>query len=359
MDAISMDVLSSTMTRPGSSLSSSKNIGNNNTIQLQPPGPPPRSSSLPGERPFRPSSTSGLSRMSIDSNARTASPTRSQGPNSPTFPMASPVGNKRQPMTSASHPYQRPASGGHRTNSGDQVSSNLARYSQSLIMAQSQQLSGRASQQQQQQQQPQSLGRQASYSSTTSSSSARPLAMPTSMPVHYATSGIGNTPFQLQPPLAHTVPSFRQPDYGSGPQELGSPVEYVSTAGVYGRLGTATPESICYSPIFQPDMYSVGTPELVSSDSVSTLDSRSSLSLGGGGGCSGMLGGGLYGKQQQPQQQLPYVNQPYVNQQAFMGLEYCQTGAAPLIDPNQWTPGVDKFANQWLQFSPQQTEQFF
>lgn len=133
--------------------------------------------------------------------------------------------------------------------------------------------------------------------------------------------------------FSHT-PQFNQPDYG----QIASPT--------YTDFGSTPPEPVCYSPVDANTLYSASTPELVSSDSISTMDSRSSISTSGDNGLNG-------------NPHMQYVNQPYMH----LGYQpQPENGAAPLVDPNQWTPGIDKMAllaNQWLDFSPQTTEPFY
>lgn len=235
--------------------------------------------------------------------------------------MSPPALPKRQSFSTASHPYIRPNSAGVRksstTGAVDQVSTNLIRYSQSLIQSQAQQLSGR----------PQQI--------------RNATAPPKSIPSGYAFAH--NTlqqvkqrpiPYQIQ---THTMqgPLFRHPSYDN--EIIASPTftESCGTAdfGSFPRE-MDSPDSICYSPMFQPSLYSAHTPELVSSDSVSTLDNRS---LDGRSSSSLHLDHG----------NKAYLSQPFVN------LDYAdQYQSVPLIDPNQWTPGAEKIANQWLQFSP-------
>ncbi|CCG83886.1 protein of unknown function [Taphrina deformans PYCC 5710] len=340
---------------------SKSNNNNNNTTPtstpLQPPEPS-RSASLPVQTVHRPAverpsrSTAAVSRLSGDAgSAKVTSPTRSAGTASPTmsYIMSPPGATKRQSLSAASHPYQRPSSGGGRKGSSDSVSSNLLRYSQSLIQAQAQQLSGRT-------QPPVAQSRAGSCSG------------PTSMPKAYNYINMGASSFQLQ------QPNFRQPDYSRGPSpamaaDYSIPADYHTPGAGYGLRGAGTPDSVAYSPVFQPGMYPSSTPELVSSDSFSTVDSTSSLSL------HTDLHTSMAAQQQQQQLQqqpqigslMPYMNQAYPTQQqqpymtqspTYLSFDLPASGMQT-IDPNQWTPGVDKIANQWLQFSPQQTGQFF
>lgn len=142
------------------------------------------------------------------------------------------------------------------------------------------------------------------------------------------------------PSSAPNMPTFRQPDYNDMTSYAFA--DYGVTApeftGVsYGQAGTYTPDSSCQSPVFQSSLYSVSTPEMVSSDSVSTIDTHTPA----------MTFNTLEQLNSGP---------PSSSQKPFMHLDYSNLQAMPIMDPSKWTPGLDpdKFANQWLQFSPQQ-----
>lgn len=298
------------------------------SIQLQPPHTASRSNSLPMNQ--LPSS----SRSKIERNQRSLSITtqhigagshvdpspRRPYNSSPTYPMSPASSLKRQSLIAASHPYQRPSSAGLRKNSGDDVANNLLRYSQNLMQAQSQQLSNHAPM----------VRRNSS------------IPRPTSVPQGYAP--VNNQSFS-RGHMPGQVPQFRQPDWTQAPSPTGS--DFSGTSGNremmyqnYGRGQFMTSDSYSYSPVDASTMYSAATPELVSSTSLSTLDSRSSFN-------STTL-------DSRPQVTMPYVNQPYMG----VTFQQPQPGTA-IIDPNQWTPGVDKMnmlANQWLEFSPQSTD---
>lgn len=299
------------------------------SIQLQPPHSASRSNSLPMHQ--LPTS----SRSNIERNQRSLSITtqhlgaafhgdgspRRPCTSSPTYPMSPATSVKRQSVTSAMHPYQRPSSAGLRKNSGDEVANNLMRYSQCLVQAHSQQLSHQAPM----------IRRNSS------------IPRPVSVPHGYAP--VTNVSTQR----VHSggqAPQFRQPDYAQAPSPATS--DFGGTREVmfphYSRGQSMTPDPYAYSPIEAPSMYSVSTPELVSSDSFSTLDSRSSYT-------SASL-------DTRPPVSMPYVNQPY------MGITFPQQQqlSTAMVDPNQWTPGVDKMnmlANQWLEFSPQSADMMY
>ena len=295
--------------------SSPSALNSSSSVQMQPQSQP-RSSSLPSQaltgrlastndRQIPPRNLSAASRASASSSLGD-SPARTDGRSSPSY-MMSPGSSKRQSLSSTGHPYQRPGSAGYRKNSGDSVASNLARYSQSLIQSQSQQLGNRGPQ--------------------------RTLSMPapTSMPIGYA-----NGPYQLQPPLG-MMPHFRHPDYDHPaspmPMEYGGPPEF--SPAMLRDAGAS--EHPCYSPLYDQSVYSASTPDLLSSESISTMDSRSSFSMDPS----------MY-------RQMPYVNQPY--SQTAMHHPNTQTydygGGIPVgYDPTQWTPGADKLAKQYLDFA--------
>lgn len=230
--------------------------------------------------------------------------------------MSPPAIPKRQSLSSsATHPYSRPVVAGVRQTAVEQVSNSLMRYSQSLIQAQALQLSG----------QPQQI--------------RTPPVLPTSVPSGYAFNH--NTfhsakhrpvPYPIQTQTSQ-FSNFNQPDYEqaiSSPNysDIYSPIDLVSFSGEM-----ASPEAFSYSPMFQPSLYSANTPDLVSSDSISTMDSRSTSSLH---------------SEQMASNSQTCLSQPY-------GLmDHSQYQTMPVVAPNQWTPGAEKMANQWLEFSPRQ-----
>lgn len=268
---------------------------------------------MPKERDFR------LPLVDVREHSIQKPLNRTQSSSSSNDQMSPPSLPKRQSASAASHPYSRPASAGARKTSSDQISTNLMRYSQSLVQGQAQQLSGRT----------QHVRTQPGF--------------PTSFPAGYT---FGHNALQQQHMKQRPVPYQIQTTLMSSPvmshhncdmPTLSSPTYPASftTAdyGPYARGEIESPTSVCYSPMFQPSMYSPSTPDLVSSDSISTLDSHPSMT----------------GKMDQMSRHNSiYANHSYIN------LDSSSYQNIPLVDPNQWTPGTEKIASQWLQFSPRQ-----
>ncbi|ORY75754.1 hypothetical protein BCR37DRAFT_395440 [Protomyces lactucae-debilis] len=247
------------------------------------------------------------------------------------YPMSPTHGQKRSAQSIqrvVSHPYARPSSASRSTSGDLAVSSNLMRYSQSLIQAQANQLSGRGQQQFRVQSQSPTMMHAPSLNRPTSIQQQQQSSF---YEASHAQSFVGGSPtLQDWPVQMGYSPSASDMAYGAAQMDDGR-----YNTSMYG---------------LQPSLYSVSTPELVSSDSLGTLSTLS------GGRYplkhDAMHGDGTY----MTNQHALYKGDIAMTMQQQQHLLQLQAAYArpatphePVSDPKQWTPGADRLS-QYLRF---------